>query len=467
MMLSDVAVKRPVLAAVAAIVLCVIGISAFATLPVRELPNIDPPIVSISTNYTGASAEVIESRITEVIERQVAGLQGQERITSSSRDGGSRISIEFGLDRDIDTAANDVRDAVSRVTNALPEQANAPQIAKADADASPIMILFLSAPTLNRLQLTDYAERYLVERFSTVPGVANVRIFGEQQYAMRIELDADALAARGLAVSDVEAALSSQNAELPAGYLEGQDNDFTIRVARGYATAEQFMRLPIPAGGARNTAGPGSASGLTTGRAVAGAEPKQAYVTRLGDVARVVETSNDRRRMFRGNGKDQIGLAITRQSQANDLDISEGVREAMEQVKGGLPEGATPGRRLGQFGVHLRGHPRSLRHHRHLSSAGGAGQFPLPGNTAGRRHPNGGRPDLPPRDLHRSGPARVLAEPLDAAGAGAGDRAGGRRRHRGGGEHPAAGGRGRAAGRGRATRGASGVLRRGWRPPSC
>jgi multidrug efflux pump len=186
-MISDISVRRPVLAAVAAILLCVIGVAAFFALPVRELPNIDPPVVSVSTSYRGASAEVIENRITEVIERQVSGIQGINRVTSSSRDGRSQISIEFSLDRDIDDAANDVRDAVSRVANALPQQADAPQIAKADADASPIMILFLSSPSMNRLQLTDYAERYLMERFSTVPGVANVRIFGEQQYAMRID----------------------------------------------------------------------------------------------------------------------------------------------------------------------------------------------------------------------------------------------------------------------------------------
>jgi multidrug efflux pump len=341
MMLSDISVKRPVLAAVAAIVLCVVGIAAFFALPVRELPDIDPPIVSISTNYRGASAEVIESRITEVIERQVAGIQGQERITSSSRDGSSRISIEFSLDREIDDAANDVRDAVSRVANSLPQQADAPQVAKADADASPIMILFLSAPGLNRLQLTDYAERYLVERFSTVPGVANVRIFGEQQYAMRIDIDADALAARGLTVADIETALNGNNIEAPAGYLEGADNDFTIRLNRGYASAEQFMQLPIATSRSAAAGGSVSASGLVTGRAVAGAEAEQAYVTRLGDVARVTETSSDRRRLFRGNGQDQIGLAITRQSQANDLQISEGVRAAMEDVRGDLPPGST------------------------------------------------------------------------------------------------------------------------------
>ncbi|MDP8917061.1 MAG: efflux RND transporter permease subunit, partial [Pseudomonadota bacterium] len=319
--LSDISVKRPVLAAVAAIVLCVVGLAAFVSLPVRELPNIDPPVVSVSTSYRGASAEVIESRITEVIERQIAGIQGVDRINSTSRDGSSRITIDFLLGRDIDDAANDVRDAVSRVANALPDQADAPQVAKADADASPIMILFLSAPGMNRLQLTDYADRFLVERFSTVPGVGQVRIFGEQRYAMRIQLDADALAARGLTVGDVEQALASQNLEAPAGYLEGVDKDFTVRLRRGYENPEQFARLPIVRGGAGG-AGAGS------------------YVTRLGDIAQVTEGPAERRRLFRGNGQDQIGIAITRQSQANDLEISKGVRALMEEVRGGLPQGA-------------------------------------------------------------------------------------------------------------------------------
>src|SRR5690606_34748692 len=192
---------------------------------------IDPPVVSISTNYRGASAEVIESRITEPIEQQVAGLQGVERITSSSRDGRSRVTIEFALDRDIDAAANDVRDRVSRVVGNLPDQAAPPEVAKADADSQPIMILFLRSSTLNRLELTDYAERYLTERFSTVPGVAAVRIYGDQRYAMRVWLDADALATRGLTVQDVETALSSQNVELPAGTLESGERDYTVRVA--------------------------------------------------------------------------------------------------------------------------------------------------------------------------------------------------------------------------------------------
>ncbi|MFN4286942.1 MAG: efflux RND transporter permease subunit [Brevundimonas sp.] len=326
-MLSDLAVRRPVFAAVGAIVLCVIGMAAFFFLPVRELPNVDPPVVSISTTYTGASAEVIENRITEPIEQQIAGIQGVERITSASRDGRSQVTIQFSLDRDLDAAANDVRDRVSRVLRALPAQADPPVVAKADADASPIMILFLRSSEMNRLELTDYAERFLNERFTTVPGVAAIQIYGEQRYAMRIWLDSAELASRGLTVTDVETALTSQNIELPAGSLESTSTDYVIRVARNYATAEEFANLPI------------TRAGAIAGTGLTGTAQSAAYVTRLGDVARIVEAAVDDRRLFRGNGLDQIGLAITRQSQSNDLAISEGVRAVLADVQDTLPAG--------------------------------------------------------------------------------------------------------------------------------
>ncbi|MCA3710544.1 MAG: efflux RND transporter permease subunit, partial [Phenylobacterium sp.] len=213
MTLSDLSVRRPVFAAVGAILLCVVGLASYFSLAVRELPSVDPPVVSVSTNYRGASAEVVEERITQLIERQVSGIQGIDRVNSTSRDGGSRISISFTLDRNLDDAANDVRDAVSRVTPLLPDQADPPQIAKANADDSPIMFLSLTSRTLNRLQLTDYANRYLVERLSTVPGVAQVGLGGAQVYAMRIWLDPMAMAARGITVDDVETALRAQNLE--------------------------------------------------------------------------------------------------------------------------------------------------------------------------------------------------------------------------------------------------------------
>lgn len=314
-MLSDLSVRRPVFAAVAAIILCVIGLAAYTSLPIRELPSVDPPVVSVSTTYRGASAEVIEERITQVIERQVAGIQGIDRVNSSSRDGRSQITITFNLDRDLDAAANDVRDAVSRVTANLPDQADPPQIAKANADASPIIILNLTSTTLDPLQLADYADRYLVERMSTIDGVAQANLFGAKIYAMRIWLDASQMAARGVSVDDVENALNAQNLELPAGSLESASKDFTIRVARSYAKPEDFARLPLR---------PADASG---------------FVLRLGDVARIEEGANERRRLFRGNGVDQVGIGLTRQSQANDVAISEAVRKEVATINETLPPG--------------------------------------------------------------------------------------------------------------------------------
>jgi multidrug efflux pump len=348
MMLSDISVRRPVLAAVGAIMLCVIGFVAFQSLTVRELPSVDPPVVSISTNYRGASAEVIEERITELIERQVAGIEGIDRVQSSSRDGSSRINISFKLSRDLDAAANDVRDAVSRVTAGLPQQADPPQIQKANADSQPIMFVSFTSTTLNRLQLSDYAQRYLVERLSTVPGVATVNVGGAQFYSMRIWLDPNAMAARGITVEDVETALTTQNAELPAGSLEAAAKDFTIRVARGYATPEQFAKLPIVPSRTASTAqgsavlggsasGAGAAQGAT--RDVIATAVGQGYITRLGDIARIEEGPDEHRRRFRSNGRDQVGIGITRQSQANDLEISEGVRAAIDEINPSLPKG--------------------------------------------------------------------------------------------------------------------------------
>ena len=330
MTLSDLSVRRPVLAAVGAIILCVLGLAAYFNLPVRELPNVDPPVISISTNYRGASAEVVEERITQVIERQAAGLQGIDRITSSSRDGVSRISITFTLDRNLDAAANDVRDAVSRVAAILPDQADPPQIAKTQADSQPIIFLNLISTGLTRLELADYANRYLVERLSTIPGVAQVGLAGAQVYAMRIWLDADALAARGLTVDDVENALRSQNIELPAGALESKAKDFTIRVKRGYSSAAEFARLPIVAAASRSPTDPGN--GVTNAGGM-----NAPTLTRLGDVARIEEGADERRRLFRSNGEAQVGLAISRQSQANDLEISAAIRKELAALTPTLP----------------------------------------------------------------------------------------------------------------------------------
>jgi multidrug efflux pump len=240
MKLSDISIQRPVFATVLSLLLVVLGIMAFTRLTLRELPAIDPPIVSISVTYPGASAAVVETRITQILEDAVSGIEGVEILGSRSVNGRGDVTLEFSLNRDIEAAANDVRDAISRVQDRLPIEADPPEIEKAESDAETIMWLNMSSTTMDTLQITDYADRYVVDRLAALDGVAQVRIGGEQRYAMRIWLDREAMAARDLTVSDVEQALARENVELPAGRLESTERDFTLRVQRGFRTAEDF-----------------------------------------------------------------------------------------------------------------------------------------------------------------------------------------------------------------------------------
>ncbi len=312
MVLSDLSIRRPVFAAVMSLLLIVIGAIAFTQLSLRELPAIDPPIVSIQTEYPGASAAVVETRITQVLEDAVSGIEGIETIESSSRNGAANITIEFLLSRDIESAANDVRSAVSRVANRLPEEARAPEIEKVESDADVIIWLNISSPRLDIQALTDYADRYVVDRLSSLPGVAQVRLGGGQRYAMRIWLDGAALAARGLTVADIEQALNRENVELPAGRLESQTRDFTLRISRSYAGAEDFAKLVLRQG-------------------------EDGQLVRLGDVARVSREAEERRAYFRGNGQQQVGLGIIKTSTSNALDVAKAVRAQIEQINRGLP----------------------------------------------------------------------------------------------------------------------------------
>ncbi len=314
MMLSDISIRRPVFATVLSLMLIVLGLIAFARLPLRELPNIDPPIVSVDVTYPGASAGVVETRVTQVLEDALSGIEGVETIQSQSRNGRSSITLEFSLNRDIEGAATDVRDAVSRVGDRMPEEADPPQVAKVEGDAEVILWLNFSSPNLDSLALTDYAERYVVDRLSSLDGVAQIRIGGSQRYAMRIWLDRDALAARGLTIAEVEAALRSENVELPAGRLESDTRDFTLRIDRGYAEAKDFEALPLKQGA-------------------------DGHVIRLAEVAQVGIESTDRRALFRGNGTPQIGLGIIKTSTANSLDVANLVKAEVERINGGLPEG--------------------------------------------------------------------------------------------------------------------------------
>ncbi len=314
MQLSDISVKRPVFAAVAAILLAVVGIVGFFGLSVREYPDVDPPIVSVETIYTGAAANVVETRITQVLEERLAGVEGLQTITSRSQDGRSDISIEFAPGRDVDTAANDVRDRVGGAAADLPDEARPPQVRKVDADASPIMFLVFSKPGWSRLELSDYIDRNVVDRFSAIDGVARVFIGGEARPAMRVWLQPERLAGFGMTPGDVESALRRQNVELPAGRLESASQNVTLRVDRPFASPQQFAQLIVGRGG-------------------------DGYLVRLADVARIEQGPENPYSAFRLNGATGVGLGIVRQSGANTLAVAERAKKMADEIRPTLPEG--------------------------------------------------------------------------------------------------------------------------------
>ncbi len=312
MILSDVSVRRPVFAIVISLLIVIFGIISFQRLPLREYPDIDAPIVSVRTNYTGAAANVVETRITQVIEDSVSGIEGIKSITSQSSDGSSSISIEFEISRDIDAAANDVRDRVNRVLSRLPDEVDTPQISKQDADASPIMWIALQSDVMNSLELTDYVDRYLTDKFSVIDGVADIRIGGERRYAIRLWLNRNEMAARGITVQDIETALQRENVELPAGRVESLDREFTVRVERVYSKPDDFRDLVIKRG-------------------------NDGYLTRLSDVARIETGAENERSSMKANGRATVGIGITKQSNANTLAVSRAVSKEVENVKATLP----------------------------------------------------------------------------------------------------------------------------------
>ncbi|MGR2738948.1 efflux RND transporter permease subunit [Billgrantia sp. Q4P2] len=314
MRLSDISVQRPVLATVLALLIVAFGLLSLQRLSLQEYPSIDPPVVSIDTRYPGAAANVVESRITQVLEDRIAGIEGIAVVTSSSEDGRSRINIEFNLDMDIDAAANDVRDRIAGAQRNLPDDADPPEVQKADSSEEIVVWLSLSGEGYSMPELTDYANRYLVDRLSVQPGVARVRLGGGRDYAMRVWIDRNALAARNLTVSDVESALRAENVELPAGSIESRERQFIVRLPRSFAAAEDFQRLAIDQG-------------------------SDGYLIRLGDVARVEVGSVDDRSIFRANGVPMVGLGMMMQSTANVLELSQGVQAEMERLQATLPDG--------------------------------------------------------------------------------------------------------------------------------
>ncbi len=314
MKLSEISIRRPVFAAVISLLLVLLGLISLGRLPVREYPDVEPTVISITTAYNGAGAAIVENKITQLIEDRIAGLEGIEKLRSSSRDERSAITVEFSADRPIDAAANDIRDRIGRVLDDLPDEAEPPEIRKSGADGEAIMYLNLTSDRLSALELTDFAERVLVDQLAATPGVARVSINGGRRQAVRIWIDRQALAARALTVADIEAALRSENVELPAGRLESTEREFALRTDTGLNRVEDFRRLVIGRG-------------------------PDGYLVRLGDVADVRLGAENERSVSRSMGLAGVSFGIEQMSRTNTLEVANAVHRTLARIGADLPAG--------------------------------------------------------------------------------------------------------------------------------
>ena len=313
MRLPELSIQRPVLATMMSLALVLFGAISLSRLPVRELPDIDPPIVNVTTVYPGANASVVETEITERLEEVINNVTGIKTLTSESREQVSNITIEFNLSRDIDIAAQDVRDRVSRVRGRLPENIDEPVISKQDSDARPIMWIGMSSDRFTPLEMTDLAEKQIKNRLQTVEGVSSIFIGGEQRFAIRLWLDSEKMAAHQVTVLDVQRALTEQNVELPSGRVENWDREMTIQTQGELKTVAQFNQLVIR-------------------------QDRDRFV-RLRDIGYAAEGVENERTGARNNGKPCIFLGVVKQSKANSVSVSHGIRDQLELVRPTLPDG--------------------------------------------------------------------------------------------------------------------------------
>ncbi|MDO6563583.1 efflux RND transporter permease subunit [Amphritea sp. 1_MG-2023] len=313
MILSDISIKRPVLATVMSLLILLIGAVSYERLTVREYPKIDVPVVTVETSYPGASASIIETQVTQIIEDSLSGIEGIDYISSVSRSEKSQITVTFKLSRDPDNAASDVRDRVGRVRGNLPDDVDEPITAKTEADAQPVFWLALSSDNHSMMEISEIADRMVKDPLQTVNGVANVMLFGDRRFAMRIWLDPARMAAYQIIPQDIEAALSNQNVEIPAGRIESNQREFSVLSQTDLNSIEQFEDIII-----RNENG---------------------YPVRIKDVARVEIAPADERKKSRFKGKSAVALGVVKQSTSNPLDVSSGIQERLPQIKAALPEG--------------------------------------------------------------------------------------------------------------------------------
>lgn len=313
MSLSTLSIKRPVFTIVVNLTIILFGIIGYSYLGVREFPSIDPAQISVRTNYTGANAAIIESQITEPLEKAINSIDGIRNITSSSNQGSSTITVEFKLEKDLEEAANDVRDKVSQATRSLPQDIDAPPVvAKADADSDPIITMTVQSDTKNALDLSDYAENVIAERLQTIPGVSGVQIWGQKRYAMRLWLDPLKLTSYGVTVAEVRNALQKQNVELPSGKLTGKNTELTVKTIGNLATEKEFNDIIILSEGDKTV--------------------------RLSDVGTATLEAENLETKLSANGKDMLGMAIIPRPGSNYLDIANEFYKQYELLKKDLPK---------------------------------------------------------------------------------------------------------------------------------
>ncbi|MCM8613647.1 efflux RND transporter permease subunit [Accumulibacter sp.] len=319
MKISAICIRRPVFATVLSLAIMLVGLVSYTRLPVREYPKIDEPVVTVDTTYRGASAEIMESQVSKPLEDSLAGIEGVDVITSISRQENSQISVRFKLERNPDSAAADVRDRVSRVRNKLPTAIDEPVIAKVEADANPIIWLAFSSDKHSALEVTDFANRVVKPRLQTLPGAADVRVFGERKFAMRIWLDRDRLAAFNLTPQDVEDALRRQNVEVPAGRIESESREFSVVARTDLSQPEQFADIIVKQA----------------------ADARGSYPVRIGDLGRVEIGAASERSSVRFKGRPAVALGVIKQATANPLELSRALRAEVPRLVADLPPGMT------------------------------------------------------------------------------------------------------------------------------
>lgn len=313
MSLSTLSIKRPVLTIVMNVAIILFGVIGYTFLGVREFPSIDPAQISVRTNYTGANADIIESQITEPLEKAINSIDGIRNITSSSNQGSSNINIEFELEKNLEEAANDVRDKVSQALRSLPEDIDAPPVvSKADADSEPIITMTVQSANRSPLELSDYAENVIAERLQTIPGVSSVQIWGQRKYAMRLWIDPVKLASYGITVAEVRQALNSQNVELPSGKLTGQNTELTVKTMGNLETAEQFNNIIVKSEGER--------------------------IVKFSDIGNASLEAENLETKMTNDGQILVGLAIIPQPGTNYIEIADSFYKQFEQMKNDLPK---------------------------------------------------------------------------------------------------------------------------------